>query len=59
MKKLNYVSVLLVLLAVSVTASAQKVFSVGYEDQADVKVYMVKYENQGGWRNREKIHLMY
>jgi hypothetical protein len=35
-----------VLLAVSVTASAQKVFS-------------VQYENQAGWRNKEKIHLMY
>jgi len=35
MKKLYYVSVLLVLLAVSVTASAQKVFSVQYENQAD------------------------
>jgi hypothetical protein len=46
MKKLNYVSFLLVLLAVSATASAQKVFS-------------VQYENQAGWRKREKIPMMY
>jgi hypothetical protein len=61
-----------VLQAVSVTAPAQKVFSVGYVNQADFKVYVVKYENQAdlkiyfvgyenqaGWRNKEKIHLMY
>jgi len=62
----------LMLLAVSVTASAQKVFSVQYPNQADMKVYVVKYENQAvlkiyfveyenqaGWRNKEKIHLMF
>lgn len=60
------------LLAVSVTVSAQKVFSVQYENQADfrvfvvkyenqadLKIYFVEYENQAGWRNKEKIHLMY
>lgn len=46
MKKLKYVSGLLMPLAVSVAASAQKVFSVQYENQADVKVFAVKSENQ-------------
>jgi hypothetical protein len=40
------IKVLLVLLAITVTASAQKVFSVQYGNQADVKVFVVKYENQ-------------
>jgi hypothetical protein len=26
---------------------------------ADLKVFRVKYENQAGWRNKEKIHMMY
>lgn len=30
--------------------------TVGY---ADLKIYFVEYENQAGWRNMEKIHLMY
>lgn len=53
------IAVTLVLLVFSVSAPAQMVFSVQYENQADVKVYVVKYENQAGWRNKEKIHLMY
>ena len=72
MKTLYCLSVILIMLAVSAAASAQKVFSVRYENQADVKVYVVKYENQAdlkvfkvkyenqaGWRNKEKIHLMF
>lgn len=36
-----------------------KVFKVEYENQADLKIYFVEYENQAGWRNKEKIHLMF
>jgi len=40
------ITCLLLLLAAAATLQAQKVFS-------------VEYENQAGWRNKEKIHLMY
>ena len=40
-------------------ANAQKVFSVNYENQADVKIYFVQYENQAGWRNQSKKHYFY
>jgi len=36
-----------------------KVYVVKYENQADLKIYFVEYENQAGWRNKEKIHLMF
>ena len=52
-----------------------KVFVVKYENQADLKVYKVKYQNeagkndgnwffvehqnQAGWKNKNKSHLMY
>ncbi len=39
-------------------SQAQRVFSVDYENQADVKVYFVKYENQAGWENTSKQALM-
>ena len=29
------------------------------DNQADIKIYFVEYENQAGWRNKEKMHLMY
>ncbi len=62
----------LVLLALFASASAPKVYSVNYPNQADVKVFVVDYENQAdlkiffveysnqaGWRNKNKMHLMY
>jgi hypothetical protein len=36
-----------------------KVYVLKYKNQADLKIYFVEYENQAGWRNKEKIHLMY
>ena len=38
---------------------AQKIFSVDYESQADVKIYFVDYESQAGWRNSAKRYLFY
>jgi hypothetical protein len=38
---------------------AQKVFSEDYESQADVKVFVVKYESQAGWKNNQKKHFFY
>jgi hypothetical protein len=35
------------------------IFFVDYENQADLKIFFVEYENQAGWRNKEKMHLMY
>ncbi len=39
--------------------TAQKVYCVKYESQADLKVYFVKYESQAGWIKNSKEHLMY
>ena len=36
-----------------------KVFVVDYESQSDLKVYFVKYKSQSGWRNNSKKHLLY
>ncbi|HRZ76442.1 MAG TPA: DUF6150 family protein [Bacteroidales bacterium] len=36
-----------------------KVFATVYNYQADLKVYKVEYDYQAGWRNKEKVHLMY
>ena len=36
-----------------------KVFVVEYENQCDLKVYKVDYPNQSGWRNKSKQHLLY
>lgn len=36
-----------------------KVFVVEYESQSDLKVYFVKYKSQSGWRNNKKKHLLY
>jgi hypothetical protein len=32
---------------------------VDYENQADLKIFFVDYENQAGWRNNEKKYLMF
>jgi hypothetical protein len=37
----------------------KSIYFVKYESQADLKIYFVKYESKAGWRNKEKIHLMY
>ena len=37
----------------------KKVFFVEYESQADLKIFFVQYESRAGWRNREKMHLMF
>jgi hypothetical protein len=37
----------------------KKIFFVKYENQADLKIYFVNYDNQAGWRNRSKQQLMY
>jgi hypothetical protein len=42
-----------------VNQAHKKIFFVKYENQADLKIFFVKYRNQAGWRNRNKIHLMY
>ena len=51
---------------------AQKLFSVDYESQADLKLFVVEYESQAdlkiffvdypgqaGWRNKKKMPLLY
>jgi hypothetical protein len=37
----------------------KKIYFVDYENQADLKIFFVEYENQAGWKNKEKIYLMY
>jgi hypothetical protein len=36
-----------------------KVYKVQYENQADLKIYFVEHENHAGWKNKQKIYLMY
>jgi len=36
-----------------------RVFVTDYESQADLKIYFAPYESQAGWRNKSKKHLMY
>lgn len=36
-----------------------KVYVVDYENQSDLKVFFVKYKNQSGWRNKSKQYLFY
>jgi hypothetical protein len=37
----------------------KKIYFVEYENQADLKIFFVSYKNQAGWKNKDKIHLMY
>ena len=39
--------------------SDKKVFFVNYKSQSDLNIFFVKYKSQAGWRNKNKIHLMY
>jgi hypothetical protein len=32
---------------------------VKYENQADLKIFFVEYENQAEWKNKSKQYLMY
>jgi hypothetical protein len=34
-------------------------YIVDYENQADLKIFFVSYQNQAGWRNSSKRHLLY
>ena len=56
MKKIALISSILL---ISISAKCQKIFSVDYENQADLKVLVVNYESQAGWRNSSKQHLLY
>ena len=52
-------NLLIVLFIIPLTSYSQKVYSVKYSNQSDVKVYIVEYENQScmiSWHpNFEKI----
>ena len=37
----------------------QNVFSVDYENQADLKIYFVDYSNLAGWNKKKNKHLLY
>ncbi|MDA8994828.1 DUF6150 family protein [Schleiferiaceae bacterium] len=37
----------------------KSIYFVKYASQADLKIYFVKYASKAGWRNKEKVHLMY
>ena len=39
--------------------SDKKVYFVGYESQADLKIFFVNYRSLAGWKNREKMYLLY
>ncbi len=39
--------------------AAKKIWFADYENQAELTVFFVEYENQAGWRNKEKMYLMY
>tara|TARA_Y100001934_G_C11806479_1_gene519550 strand:+ start:367 stop:531 length:165 start_codon:yes stop_codon:yes gene_type:complete len=38
---------------------SQKIYTVNYETQADLKVYVIDYASQAGWINKSKKHLLY
>ena len=39
--------------------SDKNIFFVNYKSQSDLNIFFVKYKSQAGWRNKNKIHLMY
>ena len=64
--------ILIILFLIPLTSYSQKVYSVDYSNQSDVKVFVVEYENQcdlkiffvkyknqAGWKDKSKQHLMY
>jgi ABC-type sugar transport system substrate-binding protein len=50
---------LMLLVALAPSLARQTVFTVDCASQADVKVFVVEYESQAGWRNSAKKHLVY
>ena len=46
-------------LLISGITNAQKVFTVEYASQADVKVFVADYSSRAGWKKNEKMHLFY
>ena len=56
---MKYFLLILMLGLTSLRASAQKVFAVDYASQANLKVFVVVYESQAGWRTAAKKHLLY
>ena len=36
-----------------------KIFVVDYESQCDLKIFFVKYKSQSGWKNNSKKQLLY
>ncbi|MEC7244233.1 MAG: DUF6150 family protein, partial [Bacteroidota bacterium] len=39
--------------------SDKKIDFVDYKSQSDLKIFFVKYKSQAGWRNRDKMYLLY
>ena len=39
--------------------SDKKIFFVDYKSQSDLNIFFVKYKSQAGWRNKNKMHLIY
>ena len=39
--------------------SDKKIFFEKYKSQADINIFFVEYKSQVGWRNKNKIHLLY
>ena len=37
----------------------KKIYFVDYASQSDLKIFFTKYSSQSGWRNKEKVHLLY
>ena len=37
----------------------KKIYFVDYVSQSDLKIFFTKYSSQSGWRNKEKVHLLY
>jgi hypothetical protein len=58
MNRRSLVLLLLTFLFVGKSFS-QKIYSVSYDYQADLKIYFIEYDYQAKWRNTEKKHLLY
>ena len=46
MKKIKKIGLLIIIIMACSVSNAQKIFSVDYESQADIKVFVVDYESQ-------------
>lgn len=38
---------------------SQKIYSVPYDYQAELKIFFVTHDYQAGWKNKEKMYLLY